>query len=86
MSRMIYLRFLGLFVVMLTMFCTSALANNDKDYYSKITAKAVGEGKVYVSYNTTANPSASQYASTSSAESGKVTQKDPPMHNYYLYA
>lgn len=85
MSRMIHLRFIGLFVLMLTMFSMSALATN-KDYYSKITAKAVGEGKVYVSYNTQTNPSASQYAAESSAQSGKDSQSSAPTHTYYLYA
>lgn len=81
---MINLRFSGLFVLMLTMFSMSTLANNDKDYYSKITTKAVGEGKVYVSINSQTN--SPTYVTESSAESGKVTQKDAPTHTYYLYA
>ena len=84
MSSMNNLRFSGLFVVMLTMFSMSALANNNKDYYSKVTAKAVGAGKVYAKYNGTTN--SPTYAETSSAESGKVTQEDAPKHTYNLYA
>lgn len=83
MSSMKNLRFLGLFVVMLTMFSMSALATN-KDYYSKITAKAVGEGKVYVSYKNQA--SSPTYAAESSAQSGADNQKEAPTHTYYLYA
>lgn len=68
---------------MLTMFSMSALADNNKNYSSKITAKAVGEGKVYVSYKNQA--SSPQYATESYAE-GADDQKDAPTHTYYLYA
>lgn len=81
---MIHLRILGLFVLMLTIFSMSALANNNKDYYSKVTTTAVGAGKVYAKYNGTTN--SPTYAETSSAESGKVTQENAPEHTYYLYA
>lgn len=78
-------RLLSLFMVMFTMFSMSALANNNnKDYYSKATATAVGEGKVYVSYNNTADTP--NYAAEAFAESGKDTQSSAPSHNYYLYA
>lgn len=80
MSRMIHIRFLGLFVVMLTMFSMSALANNN--YYSKVSTEAVGIGKVYVNYNTTTT--APNYTYTSEASSGGV--KDNNQHTYYLYA
>ena len=69
---------------MLTIFSMSALANNNKDYYSKVTTTAVGAGKVYAKYNSTTN--SPTYAETSSAESGKVTQENAPEHTYYLYA
>ena len=78
---MIHLRFLGLFVVMLTMFSMSALAGNNT-YYSKATANAVGNGKVYVS-KTQATPST--YNTTSSATNSEEA-KSEPKHKYYLYA
>jgi hypothetical protein len=70
-------------MVMFTMFSVSAFAGN-KDYYSKITAKAVGEGKVYVSYKNQAD--APNYTAESSAESGADNQGSAPTHTYYLYA
>jgi len=74
---------LSLFVVMFTMFSMSAFANNS-DYFSKITAKAVGGGKVYVSYSNEADTP--EYAAESSAESGADNQSSAPTHTYYLYA
>ena len=77
------LKFLSLIVVMFTMFSVSAFASN-KDYYSRITAKAVGEGKVYVSYkNQSKTP---EYASESIAESGADNQGTAPTHTYYMSA
>ena len=76
-----FFRLLSLFVVMFTMFGMSASASN---YYSKVTAKAVGAGKVYVSYNSQANAPA--YAAESAAESGADKQQNAPTHTYYLYA
>jgi len=76
-------RLLSLFMVMFTMFSMSALAGNS-DYYSKATAKAVGEGKVYVSYNNQA--ATPDYAAESTAESGADNQSSAPTHTYYLYA
>ena len=78
-----FTRLLSLMMVMFTMFSVSAFASN-KDYYSKITAKAVGEGKVYVSYKNKAD--APNYAAESSAESGADNQGSAPTHTYYLYA
>ena len=77
------LKFLSLIMVMFTMFSMSAFAGN-KDYYSKITAKSVGEGKVYVSYKNQANTP--EYASESIVESGADNQSNAPTHTYYLYA
>lgn len=77
-------RLLGLFMVMFTMFSVSAMAGNDKDYYSKATATAVGEGKVYVSYNNTA--ATPNYTAEASAESGKDTKSSEPDHKYSLFA
>ena len=76
-------RLFSLFVVMFTMCSMSAFANNS-DYFSKITAKAVGEGKVYVSFkDEAAEP---EYALESSAESGADNKSSAPTHTYYLYA
>ena len=75
-----FTRLLSLFVVMFTMSLPSLASN----YYSKATAKAVGEGKVYVSYKSQAN--SPQYAAESSAESGADKQQSAPTHTYYFYA
>ena len=80
---MIHLRFLGLFVVMLTMFSMSALANNNKDYYSKVTAGAVGEGKVYASKTQTNSPA---YTAPTSSDTKSENTNSAPTHTYYLYA
>ena len=77
------MRLQSLLVVMLTMFSMSAMANN-KDYYSKVTVKAVGDGKVYVSYN--AEAQSPEYKTESSAESGKDNKGSEPTHKYYAYA
>lgn len=76
-------RLLSLFMVMFTMFSLSAFANNS-DYYSKATAKAVGSGKVYVSFKSATD--APEYATESSALSGKDNKSSAPTHTYYLYA
>jgi hypothetical protein len=72
-------RLLSLFVVMFTMFSMSAFAGSS--YYSKVTATAKGNGKVYVSYNSKAN--SPSYNTSSSATSGKQSSQS---HTYYLYA
>ena len=74
-----FVRLLSLMMVMFTMFSTSAFAGSS--YYSKVTAKAVGEGKVYASYNS--ESSSPKYATESSATSGKQSSQE---HKYYLYA
>ena len=68
MKGISFSRFLGLFMVMFAMFSMSVFANN-KDYYSKTTVKAVGEGKVYVKYKAAAE--APEYATESEAVSDK---------------
>lgn len=71
--------FLCFVVLMLTMFSTPAIAGSS--YYSKVTAKAVGEGKVYANYNSV--PNSPNYAAESSATSGKQSSKS---HTYCLCA
>lgn len=78
-----FTRLLSLMMVMFTMFSVSAFAGNS-DYFSKITAKSVGEGKVYVSYNSQVQQP--EYAAESTAESGADSQSSAPTHTYYLYA
>ncbi|MBR3433797.1 MAG: Ig-like domain-containing protein [Bacteroidaceae bacterium] len=73
-------RLLSLFMVMFTI-CVPTMASS---YYSKATATAVGEGKVYVSYKSESK--APNYATESSAESGKDSQSSAPTHKYFLYA
>lgn len=69
-------RLLSLFVVMFTM-CLPTMAS---DYYSKMVATPVGEGKVYVSTAQTDSPA---YKEGSASETKKSTDKN---HTYYLYA
>lgn len=83
MKGISFSRFLGLFMVMFAMFSMSVFANN-KDYYSKTTVKAVGEGKVYVKYKAAAE--APEYATESEAVSEKDSQSEAPKHSYFLYA
>ncbi len=74
-----FIRLLSLTMVMFTMFSMSAFAGSS--YYSKVTVKAVGAGKVYVKYGSAANNP--DYATESSATSGKQSDQN---HKYYLYA
>ena len=75
------LRFSSLIMVLFTMFSMPAFASN---YYSKATAKAIGEGKVYVSFKSQAsNP---EFATESSVESGADKQQSAPTHTYYFFA
>ena len=67
-------------MVMFTMFSTSAFAGGSS-YYSKVTAKAVGEGKVYAKFNS--ESSSPNYAAESTATSGKQSGQE---HKYDLYA
>ena len=73
-------RLLSLFVVMFTMFSFSAYAGSS--YYSKVTAKAVGNGKVYVKYGS-AEASPTFNSTEASASSGKQSSQS---HKYFLYA
>lgn len=71
-------RLLGLFMVMFTV-CMPTMASN---YYSRVEAVAVGEGKVYASKSSTKSPA---YAESSSAINNSQAYS-APTHDYYLYA
>ncbi len=73
-------RLLSLFMVMFTMFSFSAYAGSS--YYSKVTAKAVGNGKVYIKYGS-AEASPTFNSTEASASSGKQSSTS---HKYFLYA
>ena len=76
-----FTRFLSLVVVMFTMSSFSAYAAGSS-YYSKVTAKAVGNGKVYVKYGSKeASPTFN--STEASASSGKQSSQS---HKYFLYA
>lgn len=75
-------RLLSLFVVMFTM-CLSTMAD-EKDYYSKVAATPVGEGKVYVSTAPIDNPAYEEGSSEAKKEESK--KGEAPKHTYYLYA
>ena len=72
-------RLFSLIVVMFTMFSLSAFAGSS--YYSKVTVKAVGAGKVYVKYGS--GDTSFSYATETSASSNNQSSQD---HTYYLYA
>lgn len=80
------LNFLGRLSVLVVMFALSSLAAmaGNNDFYSKVTVKSSGNGKVYVSYKNSVTPT--EYAEESSAESGADNQWSAPNHTYYLYA
>ena len=73
-------RLLSLFVVMFTM-CLPSFAYSN--YYSKVVAHAVGEGKVYAGKSTTNNPS---YKEGSASETNNSSATSAPTHTYYVYA
>lgn len=73
-------RLLSLFVVMFTM-CLPSFAYSN--YYSKVVANAVGEGKVYASKSSTNNPS---YKEGSSSATNNSSSTSAPTHTYYVYA
>ncbi len=87
-------RLLGLFLAMFAMSQPSQAGDlidairdaiNESHYYSRVTAHAVGEGKVYVSFNT---PSSDPAYTTPkfSANSGTTGVENSGDHTYYLYA
>lgn len=79
-------RLLSLFVVMFTMFSTSALAGGST-YYSKVVATAVGEGKVYASKSSIKNPSYKEGSSEAkNSTSTSTALSTAPTHTYYVYA
>ncbi len=73
-------RLLSLMMVMSTMFSMKAFAVSSS-YYSKVTVKAVGEGKVYAKYGSAAT--SFSYSTESSSTSGGQSSQD---HKYHLYA
>ena len=74
-----FTRLVSLMMVMFTMCSLSAFAGSS--YYSKVTATAVGNGKVYVKYGQAAT--SQNYAATSSDTSGGQSSQS---HTYHLYA
>lgn len=75
-----FTRLFSLMMVMFTMFNLSAFAGSS--YYSKVTAKAVGNGKVYVKYGS-AETSPTFNSTEASASSGR---QGSTSHKYFLYA
>lgn len=74
---------LSVLVVMFAMSSLSAMAVSSKDFFSKVTVKSTGNGKVYLSYKEKAD--APEYADESTAESGADNKQAISMnHNYYL--
>lgn len=73
-------RLLSLFVVMFTMYLPSLANFGGSSYYSSVTVKASGEGKVYASYGEAASV---EYEAEKTATSGKQSSTE---HTYYLYA
>ena len=80
------LRLLSLIVVMFTMnLSVWAFSTN---YYSKVSVHAIGEGKVYVKYNSAVAENERAYATDFSdvSPADNRTIGDFPVHTYYLYA
>lgn len=74
---------LSVLVVMFALGSLSAMAVSSKDFYSKVTVKSTGNGKVYVSYKEKAE--APEFADESTAESGADNKQAVSMnHSYYL--
>lgn len=86
MKKLNYLGRLSVLAVMFAMSTLAAMANTggSQTYYSKVTAKSTGNGKVYVSYKNGAD--SPEYLEEASAESGADSQKKAPTHTYYIYA
>ena len=81
MTKNVKFRLLSLVVVLFTM-CLPSFAGGSR-YYSKLTATAVGEGKVYASERSSNNPS---YAENSSSATQNGQANSAPTHTYYVYA
>lgn len=78
-------------VCMIVAVMTTAFAGNawsfSTTYYSKATAHAIGEGKVYVKYNATVEEANRVYAVESSDNaSEELNYFDTKVHTYYMYA
>ena len=83
MKKLNLLRRLSVFVVMFALGSLTAMAANYKDFYSKVTVKSTGHGKVYISYKEKAETP--EYADESTAESGADNKAAISMnHSYYL--
>lgn len=83
MKKFNFLGRLSVLVVMFALGSLSAMAVSSKDFFSKVTVKTTGNGKVYVSYKEKAETP--EFADESTAESGADNKQATSMnHNYYL--
>ena len=83
MKKFNFLGRLSVLVVMFALGSLSAMAVSNKDFFSKVTVKTTGNGKVYVSYNEKAETP--EFADESTAESGADNKQAVSMnHSYYL--
>lgn len=80
----------GKTILCLIVALVSLPAAGNSDYFSKAVAKAVGEGKVYVKYGSSATNQElnndSNFKTEATAESGKDNQGSAPTHKYYFSA
>lgn len=83
MKKLNYLGRLSALVVMFAMSTFAAMANNNKDYYSKVNVTSTGNGLVYVSDASLVE--SPEYAETKFEQQTKNTS-NPSSHYYYLYA
>lgn len=60
--------------------------SSKKNYYSKVTVTAIGNGKVYVKYNSDTTPGDADYGTENSAQKDEDSQSSAPTHKYYLWA
>lgn len=83
MKKFNFLGRLSVLVVMFALGSLSAMAVSNKDFFSKVTVKTTGNGKVYVSYKEKAETP--EFADESTAESGADNKQAISMnHSYYL--
>lgn len=83
MKKFNFLGRLSVLVVMFALGSLSAMAVSSKDFFSKVTVKTTGNGKVYVSYKEKAETP--EFADESTAESGADNKQATSMnHSYYL--